>query len=174
MFPHAMADAADDRDVILDHPNRDKASSKAARAVVVLLLLVSAVLLIVIAVGGWDFLQGAKALHIAYILIYLMFAFYVLRWNRGVLPVIAAFAIVLLIFAALAGLAWFDRDKEGFDQPPLDSGVLGLVSWLLVPVQLLLIVFCAQGFAQAWSVEVERRRTDRLDRPSGSPAASSA
>jgi hypothetical protein len=164
MFPHGMADD----DVILDHPNREKASSKAARAIVVLLLLVSVALMLVIAIGGWDFLVGAKALFVAYILVYLVFAYYIARWNRGVLPVIAAFAIVLGIFAALAGIAWFDRDKEGFDQPPIDSGVLGLVCWLVVPVQVLLIIFCAQGFAQAWNVEVERRR----DRPSGPVPAS--
>jgi hypothetical protein len=158
MFPHGMADD----DVILDHPNREKASSKAARAIVVLLLLVSVALMLVIAIGGWDFLVGAKALFVAYILVYLVFAYYIARWNRGVLPVIAAFAIVLGIFAALAGIAWFDRDKEGFDQPPIDSGVLGLVCWLVVPVQVLLIIFCAQGFAQAWNVEVERRRPERM------------
>ena len=168
MFPHAMAD---DDDVILDHPNRDKASSKAARAIVVLLLLVSVALMLVVAIGGWDFLVGAKALFVAFILVYLVFAFYIARWNRGVLPVVAAFAIVLAIFAALAGLAWFDRDKEGFDQPALDSGVLGLVCWLLVPVQVLLIIFSAQGFAQAWNVEVERRRGPRPDRPPRDPAA---
>jgi hypothetical protein len=167
MFPHGMADD----DMILEHPNRDKASSKAARAVVVLLLLVSVALMLVVALGGWDFLQGAKALFVAYILVYLVFAFYIGRWNRGVLPVIAAFAIVLLIFAALSGLAWFDRDKAGFDQPALDSGVLGLVCWLMVPVQVLLIVFSAQGFAQAWNVEVERRRGPRADRPGRDPAA---
>ena len=153
MFPHAMAD-----DLIIDHPNREKAASKAARATIVLLLIVSIVLLIVVAVGGWDYLQGAKMLHIAYILVYAVFAYFVMRWNRGVLPVIAAFAIVLLIFAAISGLAWFDRDKPGFDQPALDSDVLGIISWLIVPVQVLLIGFCAQGFAQAWNVEVERHR----------------
>ena len=167
MFPHGMADD----DMILEHPNRDKASSKAARAVVVLLLLVSVALMLVVALGGWDFLQGAKALFVAYILVYLVFAFYIARWNRGVLPVIAAFAIVLLIFAALSGLAWFDRDKDGFDQPALDSGVLGLVCWLMVPVQVLLIIFSAQGFAQAWNVEVERRRGPRTDRPPRDAAA---
>jgi hypothetical protein len=78
--------------------------------------------------------------------------------------VVAAFAMILLIFAAISGLAWFDRDKEGFAEPTIDSGILGIVTWLLVPVQLLLIAFAAQGFAQAWNVEVERRR-DRPSRP---------
>jgi hypothetical protein len=98
------------------------------------------------------------------LIIYAVIAYYVLRWNRGVLPVIAAFAMILLIFAAISGLAWFDRDKEGFAEPTIDSGVLGIVTWLLVPVQLLLIAFAAQGFAQAWNVEVERRR-ERPSRP---------
>ena len=42
-------------------------------------------------------------------------AFFVARWNRGVLPVAAALAIIMLIFAAVAGPGWFDRDKAGFD-----------------------------------------------------------
>jgi hypothetical protein len=144
--------------VIIERPNRDKASSKATRAVVVLLLLVSVALVLIVTIGGWDVLEGAKVMQIAFLVIYLVAAFYVLRWNRGVLPVIAALAIVLLIFAAVAGPAWFDRDKAGFSQPGLDANVLGLVTLLIVPVQALLIVFAMQGFAQAWNVEVERRR----------------
>jgi len=84
-------------------------------------------------------------------------AFYVARWNRGVLPVAAALAIVLLIFAAVAGPGWFDRDKTGFEDPALDSGLLGLITLLIVPVQLLLIAFAMRGFQQEWNVEVERR-----------------
>jgi hypothetical protein len=160
MFRLAMADD----EVIIEHPNREKASSKATRAIVVLLLLVSIVLMVIVTVGGWDYLQGAKGLQVAYILVYAVFAYYVLRWNRGVLPVIAAFAIILLIFSAVSGLAWFDRDKEGFGEPTIDSGVLGILTWLLVPVQLLLMAFAAQGFVQAWNVEVERR-VDRPSRP---------
>jgi hypothetical protein len=89
--------------------------------------------------------------------LYLVIAFYVARWNRGVLPVAAALAIVLLIFAAVSGPAWFDRDKTGFEDPALDSGVLGLVTLLIVPVQILLITFAMRGFQQEWNVEVERR-----------------
>ena len=143
--------------VIIERPNRDKASSKATRAIVVLLLLVSVVLMLIVTIGGWDVLEGAKPLQIGYIAVYLLVAFYVLRWNRGVLPVIAALAIILLIFAAVAWPAWFDRDKAGFSQPGLNADVLGLVTLLIVPVQALLIVFAMQGFSQAWNVEVERR-----------------
>jgi hypothetical protein len=148
---------AEDRDIVIERPNRAKASSKATRSVVVLLLLVSIGLMLIVTVGGWDVLEGAKILQVAYIALYLLFAFYVLRWNRGVLPVVAALAIVLLIFAAVAGPAWFDRNKAGFTNPAIGADVLGLVTLLLVPVQALLIAFAMQGFAQAWNVEVERR-----------------
>jgi peptidoglycan/LPS O-acetylase OafA/YrhL len=147
---------ADNR-MVIEHPNRDKASSKVTRAIVILLLVVSVVLVLVVTVGGWDALQGAQALQIAYVLLYLLVAVYVARWNRGVLPVVAALAIVLLIFAAVSGPGWFDRDYEGFTDPALDAGLLGIVTLLIIPVQLLLIGFAMQGFAQAWSVEVERR-----------------
>jgi hypothetical protein len=148
-----MADDA----VTIEHPNRDKASSKTTRAVVVLLLLVSAVLVLIVTIGGWSALEGAKAVQIAFIVLYLAIAFYVARWNRGVLPVAAALAIILLIFAAVATPAWFDRDKTGFTDPALSSSVLGLITAIIVPVQVLLIAFAMQGFAQAWNVEVERR-----------------
>jgi hypothetical protein len=146
-----------DDDVRIERPNRKKASSKASRAVVILLLLVSAVLVLIVTIGGWDALQGAKAIQIAYIGVYLVIAYYVARWNRGVLPVAAALAIILLIFAAVSGPAWFDRDKTGFTDPALASSVLGLITLLIVPVQALLIVFSMQAFSQEWNVEVERR-----------------
>ena len=109
-----------------------------------------------ITLGGWDALQGAEGGAIAYIIIYLVMAFLVMRWNRGVLPLAAALAIVLLIFAAVSGPAWFDRDKTGFTDPALDENILGLLSLILVPIQILLIGFAMRGFQQAWNVEVER------------------
>jgi hypothetical protein len=144
-------------EVRIDHPNREKAASKATKAVVILLLLVSAALVAIVTIGGWDALEGAKALQIAYIVIYLVIAFYVGRWKRGVLPVAAALAIVLLIFALVSAPGWFDRDRTGFEDPALDSGLLGLVTALIVPVQGLLIGFAMRGFSQEWNVEVERR-----------------
>ena len=159
--------------MIIEHPNRDKTASKLMRAVVVVLLLVSAALVTIITVGGWDALEGAKALQVAYIVLYLMLAFFVLRWSRGVLPVIAALAIVLLIFAAVSAPAWFDRDKAGFTNPALDSDLLGLLTALLVPVQILLIAFAMGAFRQAWNVEVERHEDgpppDRSERRGPAP-----
>ena len=90
-----------DPGVRIEHPNRAKAASKLTRWIVVVLLLVSAFLVTVVTIGGWDVLQGAKALQVAYIVVYVVIAFFVLRWSRGVLPLAAALAIVLLIFAAV-------------------------------------------------------------------------
>jgi hypothetical protein len=145
-----------DPNVIIEHPNRDKASSKATKAVVLLLLLGSAGLVAIVTVGGWAALEGAKILQVGYILLYVVMAYFVARWNRGVLPVAAALAIVLLIFAAVAGPEWFARDKAGFNDPALSENVLGLVTFIIVPVQVFLIAFAMRGFQQAWNVEVER------------------
>ena len=141
---------------VIEHPNRDKASSKATKAVVTLLLLASAALMVIITIGGWDALVGAQVVQIAYILLYIGMAYLVMRWNRGILPVAAALAIILLIFAAVSAPEWFDRDKEGFTNPTLDESILGLLTYILVPVQILLIGFAMRGFQQAWNVEVER------------------
>ena len=141
---------------VITHPNREKAASKATKAVVVLLLLVSAGVMTVITVGGWDALEGAKAIQISFIVLYIVFAFMIARWNRGLLPVASALSIILLIFAAVSGGEWFDRDKPGFADPTLNEDIIGLLTYLLVPLQVLLMAFAMRGFAQAWNVEVER------------------
>jgi presenilin-like A22 family membrane protease len=155
MFWHRMAEGDEQPDVQLIRPNRDKAASKATRAIVVLLLLASAGLMLIVTLGGWNKLAGMQPVDIAYVLVYLIMAYYVARWNRGVLPIAAALAIILGIFAAIAGPEWFDRDKTGFTNPALPAGVLGLLTLLIVPVQVLLIAFAMRGFQQAWNVEVE-------------------
>jgi hypothetical protein len=139
-------------------PNREKAESKTTKALVALVLLISAALLLIITLGGWERLQGATvaAMTLVYAGIYVLFAFLVLRWNRGVLPVAAALAIVLAIFAILAAPAWFARDKEGLDPPALPDELLGLLTFIVVPVQLALIAIAMIGFNQNWHVEEER------------------
>jgi protein-S-isoprenylcysteine O-methyltransferase Ste14 len=147
----------------IEHPNRDKAESKATKAIVVLLLLVSAGLVLVITLGGWSELQGAQPVAFAYIIVYLVMAYYVAQWNRGLLPVAAALAVLFAVIAGVAGPAWFDRDKVGFDSPTLEPSILGLLTVILVPVQLLLLAFAMRGFSQKWNVEVETR----IDSPGG-------
>jgi presenilin-like A22 family membrane protease len=146
-----------ERGVIITHPNRDKPVVQATRAMVVALLLASAALVLIVTVGGWSVLQGAIPVQIAYVVVYLVLAFYAARWNRGVLPVSAVLAVLLLIFALVAGPGWFDRDKSGFAQPSLDAGLLGVLTLLIVPVQMLLVAFAMRGFQQGWNVELERR-----------------
>ncbi len=140
---------------VIDHPNRYKPESRATKTLVVAILVVSAVIMAIVTIGGWDALQGAKSLQIAYILIYAVLASQISRWRSGLLPVAAALAIVLLIFAAISGPQWFARDRDGFANPLLDESILGLLTVVLVPLQLLLILFAARGFSQKWSVEVE-------------------
>jgi hypothetical protein len=144
--------------VVIEHPNRDNARSRATKAIVVALLLVSAVLTAIVTIGGWSAIQGAKALQVAFVVIYVMLAFQVARWRSGLLPVAAAFAIVLLIFAAISAPQWFARDRDGFSDPLLDESIVGLLTVLLVPLQVLLAAAAARAFSQKWSVEVARPR----------------
>ncbi|HZA59150.1 MAG TPA: hypothetical protein VE523_08190 [Solirubrobacterales bacterium] len=144
-------------------PNREKAESKSARALVVFLLLVSAALAFVVTVGGWERLEGGKMFAVAYVVLYLLFAYLVSRWNRGVLPVAAALALILAIFAAIAAPAWFDRAKDGLDSPALPEEVLGLLTLLMVPVQVILIAVAMIAFNQNWHVEEERPIGDEIE-----------
>jgi presenilin-like A22 family membrane protease len=145
------------RDVFVTHPNRDKPVVQSTRATVVLLLLVTVALLVIVTVSGWNVLESALPIQIAYIVVYLTLAFFAGRWNRGVLPVAAALAVLLAIFALVAAPGWFDRDKAGFEAPNyLNASLLGLLTLLIVPVQVLLVLFAMRGFQQGWNVEVER------------------
>lgn len=137
-------------------PNREKAESKSARALVVFLLLVSAGLALIVTLGGWERLEGGGLLAVAYVLLYLLFAVLVSRWNRGVLPVASALAIILAIFAGIAAPNWFARAKDGLDSPLLPEELLGLLCLLLVPVQVILIAVAMVAFNQDWHVEEER------------------
>jgi hypothetical protein len=143
-------------------PNREKPEAKSARALVVFLLLVSAGLALVITLGGWTRLEGGKIFALLYIAIYVLFAFLVARWNRGVLPVASALAIILAIFAGIAAPAWFDRAKDGLTSPALPEELLGLLTLLLVPVQVILIAVAMVAFNQEWHVEEERPIGDEL------------
>jgi TRAP-type C4-dicarboxylate transport system permease small subunit len=143
-------------------PNREKAEAKSAKALVVFLLLVSAGISLVITIGGWERLEGGKIFALAYIAIYVLFAFLVTRWNRGCLPVASALAIILAIFAGIAAPAWFDRAKDGLESPALPEELLGLLTLLLVPVQVILIAVAMVAFNQDWHVEEERQIGDRV------------
>jgi lysylphosphatidylglycerol synthetase-like protein (DUF2156 family) len=150
------------------YPNREKATSKATKAIVAFILLVSVALMLIVTIGGWSKLQGLKAVNFVWCIVYVIMAFYIAaRWARGLLPIAAAMAILLLILALIAGTgisgtSWFDRSHAGyaaadtiFGGKGLDPDTLGLVTLLIAPVQALLILFAMRGFAQGWNVEVD-------------------
>jgi hypothetical protein len=171
------------------HPNRDKAVCKATKFIVILILLISVGLMLIVTIGGWSKLQGLKPVNFAWCVIYLIFAVYVARWTRGLLPIAAALAILLLILSLIAGTgvsgtSWFDRSHTGFAGAStlfggsgLSPDVLGTVTLLIAPVQVLLIFFAMRGFAQGWNVEVEvpideaKRRGGAAATPPTAPAA---
>jgi lysylphosphatidylglycerol synthetase-like protein (DUF2156 family) len=139
-------------------PNREKAQTKTTKAIVAFVLLVSAALLVVITIGGWTRLEGTSVaiMTLLWAALYVVFALLVARWNRGVLPVASALAIILAIFAAVAAPGWFARDKPGLSPPPLPDDLIGLLTILVVVVQLLLIAVAMVAFSQNWHVEEER------------------
>ena len=139
-------------------PNREKASSKTMKAVVGFVLLVSAGLLVIITLGGWEHLQGTSVafMSLAWAAIYVVMAVFVARWNRGLLPLAASLAVILAIFAGIAAPEWFARDKEGLDSPALPEDLLGLLTLVIVPVQLLLVAVSMAAFNQEWHIEEER------------------
>ena len=170
-------------------PNREKAGSKAMKALVAVILLVSVALILIVTIGGWSELEGMKPLNFFWCIAYLIIAFYVFaRWSRGMLPIAAGLAILLLMVALVAGIglsgtSWFDRSHDGFASTHsllggkgLSADTLGAVTVLLVPVQVLLVLFALSAFAQGWNVEQEvpieearRRGYNPPDPRSGAP-----
>ncbi len=149
------------------HPNRDKAVCKLTKLVIIAIMLASIGLMLIVTVGGWSKLEGMKPVNFIWMFLYLVVAYYIARWARGLLPIAAALAILLLIIAAiatlgLAGTSWFDRSNSAFGSAQslfggtgLSPGILGTLTLLLIPVELALIVVCMLGFAQGWNVETE-------------------
>jgi hypothetical protein len=113
---------------------------------------------LVITIGGWPRLESPSVgvITLIWAATYVAFGLLVYRWSRGILPVASASAIILAIFAAVAAPAWFARSKTGLSPPPLPDDLLGLLTIVVIPVQLLLITVAMVGFNQEWHVEEER------------------
>ena len=141
--------------VVIEHPNREKQASKTSRAIVILLLLLSAALILVIAIGGWSQMQGMTIISVLWAVIYVGAAFFVSKWNRGVLPVLAALGIIMMIFGALATGSWFDRNTIGYEDSAISASMLGSLTAVLIPLQAVLILAALQAFGQQWNIEVE-------------------
>ena len=148
--------------VVITHPNRDTPESNSARFLVILLFAISIALMLVILLFGWSVLEGQIMVSFGYVLVYGVIVWRVSNWARGPLALGAALAIVLAILSAIAVPTWIDRDANGYAAPEaiwggtgLPSTVLGLLTIVLVLVQILVIVACVRGFRQEWQVELE-------------------
>ena len=139
-------------------PNREKAQSKTTKAIVAFVLLVSAALLALIVIGGWERMQSSTIAiaTLAWAGLYVFFAIMIAAWNRGLLPVAASLAVIMTIFAGVAAPGWFARSKEGLDSPLLPEDLVGLLTVVLIPVQILLVIVALIAFNQEWHVEEER------------------
>lgn len=145
------------------------------KAVVAFVLIVSAALLVVITLGGWERLQspGVGVMTIGWAGLYVFFALLILRWNRGLLPVSSAMAIIMVIFAAVAAGSWFARAKDGLNSPALPEDLLGVLTLVVIPLQILLVVVAMVAFNQGWNVEEERPIEGRQG-PNGSESGDSS
>ena len=140
-------------------PNREKPGSITTKFVIVLLLAATAVIAALVTIGGWSLLKGGSGMGIVcavYALLYAFFAIIVARWNRGVLPVVAALSMILAIFCAVGAESWFNRDRAGFDESLLGSSFIGLLVVILGLLQIVLVAASLYGFNQEWHVEEER------------------
>ena len=109
-----------------------------------------------------------------YAALYAFFAFLVLRWNRGILPVAAALSMILAIFCATGAESWFARDKAGFDEGLIPSPMIGLLVIILALLQLVLIAVALYAFNQNRHVEEERPIGYGEDYGAGAPPDDSA
>lgn len=150
------------------YPNRERAASRATKAAVAVILIVSVALMVAIVVGGWSQLEGMTPVDVIWCLAYVVIAYFIARrWARGLLPIAAALALLLLAISLIAGVGgagttWFDRNQSGFAAAHslfggagLSATTLGVLTLVIAPVQVLLIVLAMSGFSQKWNVEVE-------------------
>lgn len=141
------------------HPNREKPEVVATKFVVGLLMLATAAIAALITIAGFSLLSGGGGMGVVGLIfagLYALFAFFVFRWNRGVLPVAASLSMILAIFCAVGAESWFSRDKAGFDEGLIPVPIIGLLVIILLLLQIVLIAACFYGFSQDWHVEEER------------------
>jgi hypothetical protein len=140
-------------------PNREKARSITTKLVLVLLLAATTALAALITITGFSLMIGGGGMAIIcliYVLLYAFFTFLVLRWNRGILPVVAALSTILAIFCLTGVNSWFSRDKAGFDEGLLSSSAIGVLVIVLLLLQIVVVAVSLYAFNQNWHVEEER------------------
>jgi hypothetical protein len=152
---------------VVTYPNRDKRSSRATRTTVAVVLALSALLMLFVTAGGWSKLDGLEPLNIIWCLVYLVMAFYVMRWARELLPIAVGLGALMFVFTliaetAAAGVTWSDRN--GPDYAPVHSifgggglspSTLNALTIVIALTQALLVTAAIYAFRQAWNIEYE-------------------
>jgi hypothetical protein len=140
-------------------PNREKTESITTKFVLALLLVATSALAFLVTIAGFSLMTGGGGMGLVcliYAALYAFFAFLVLRWNRGILPVAAALSMILAILCAVGADSWFARDKAGFEDAMIPVTLIGLLVIILAILQLILIAVALYAFNQNWHVEEER------------------
>lgn len=152
---------------VVTYPNRERRSSRATRIAVATVLAASALLMLVVTVGGWSKLAGLLPVNFIWCAVYLVMAFYVMRWARGLLPITAGLGALMLAFTLIAhtgaaGVTWSDR--AGSDYAParslfggagLSPGTLSTLTLVIALTQALLVATALYAFRQSWNIEYE-------------------
>lgn len=152
---------------VITYPNREKRSSRATRIGVAAVLVLSALLMLTATVGGWSKLAGLLPVNLIWCAIYLVMAFYVMRWARELLPIAVGLGALMLAFTvisatAAAGVSWADRSAPGyapvhslFGGGGLSPSTLSALTIAIAITQALLIAVAVRGFTQGWNIEYE-------------------
>ncbi len=159
------------------HPNREKADVLTTRFVIVALMLATVVIAALVTITGFSLLSGGAFVGFVcfvYVALYAIFAFLILRWSRGTLPVAASFSMILAIFCAVGANSWFARDKAGFDEAMLPVSLIGLLVIVLALIQVALVILTLLAFNQDWHVEEERPLGSGEDYGAGAPPENGA
>ncbi len=154
------------------HPNRERPEVIATKLVVFVLMLATAGIAGLVTITGFSLLRGGEGMGIVgfiFTALYVLFAYRVARWSRGVLPVAASLSMILAIFCAVGANSWFARDKAGFETAAIPVPLIGLLVVILVVLQVLLIAAALYGFTQEWQVEEERPIGSGEDYGAGAP-----
>lgn len=152
---------------VVTYPNRDKRSSKLTRVAVAVVLLLSAVLVLLVTVGGWSKLAGLEPVNIIWSAVYIVMAYYVMRWARDLLPIAVGLGALMLSFTviaetATAGVSWSDRAAgyyapahELFGGSGLGPSTLSALTIAIAVTQVLLIAASVRALGQGWNIEYE-------------------
>ncbi len=152
---------------VITYPNREKSSSQVTKVLTVAALVVSAVAILVMTFGGWSKMEGLVVLTIIWAFVYLLMAFYVFKWSRGLLPMAAALATLMLTFAIIAmtgytGVSWSDRSGAGyapiqnvFGGTGFGASTMQLLALIVAICQVALIAVALRAFGQGWNIEYE-------------------